>query len=115
MASLYYGRRPSLLDAQFCCHKMSFDGLPDEMIERIFSYVVADELQRKWGKYTPITVFEYGHNECGVVCSYLIPVFRTLSYDRRCRRILKGMCVFTQCPKHNKLKEYHFRPGLLHK
>lgn len=99
---------------------MSFDGLPDELIEHIFSYVVADELYKDFGVYTSITVFEYGQDKCGTRCTYVMPSFRKLSYNRRCRRILKGMCVFTQCVEHKDQKgkpdkEYHFRPGLLHK
>jgi hypothetical protein len=102
-----------------------FEALPNEIIERIFSYVIAQTLVEKWKFVSKdidvLSYFEHKDGKCGVRCSDKYSVFKQLELNKRCRAILKGMCVFKPCVKGertrdgNILMEYDFRPGILHK
>lgn len=100
--------------------KSGWDAIPNEIVEHIFSFVIANELRTQWQRI-PLINFEAINDECGTKCSYIWPCFRQLQFEKRCRRILKGMCVFKLCTRDirwgdHRLKkmEYDFKRGLLH-
>jgi hypothetical protein len=97
--------------------KSGWDAIPNEIVEHIFSFVIANELRTQWHT-VPLINFEAINDECGTKCSYIWPLFRQLQFERRCRRILKAMCVFKLCPQGDSYggkMEYDFKRGLLHK
>lgn len=93
----------------------TWSALPDEIVERVLSYCVADGLRDEWVNRASLIEFEYNPNGCGTITSYIFPFLRILQFEKRCRYILKGMCVFKICKFQSGAREYDFRKGILHK
>lgn len=92
---------------------VSWNSLPDEIVEHILSYYIADQLRSDYD-YLPLINFEHNPKDCGIRSYYIPPWIRTLQFEKRCRHILKGMCVFKRCLIHKEKKEWDFRGGILH-
>jgi hypothetical protein len=91
----------------------TWSALPDEIVEHVLSYCVAYGLRDIW-IYRPLSSFEHNPNACGFQISYIFYFLRILQFEKRCRYILKGMCVFKICKVNGRI-EYDFRKGILHK
>ena len=92
----------------------TWSALPDEIVEHVLSYCVADGLRDEWSCLSLIE-FEYNPNACGTKTSFVWNFLRILQFEKRCRYILKGMCVFKICKFQIGAREYDFRKGILHK
>ena len=101
----------------------SWNDLPNEVVEHILSYCCADGLRKVSKQWPGVTLrlFEYNPHDCGIKSECIFDFMRLLQFEKRCRTILKDMCVFKSCinPKtyHNGIlkKEWDFKSGILHK
>jgi len=101
----------------------SWKDLPNEIVEHILSYCCADGMRKVslWWPGVTLRHFEHNPNDCGIKSGCIYEFMRRLQFEKRCRTILKGMCVFKSCIKHktddkgNLQKEWDFKSGILHR
>ena len=102
----------------------SWNDLPNEVVEHILSYCCADGMRNEvfqcWGRLD-LWCYEHDAAVCGIISERIFYFMRRLQFEKRCRTILKGMCVFKPCINHktdhngNFKMEWSFKKGILHR
>ena len=95
---------------------VSWGDLPNEIVEHILSYCCVDALRNEPG--LPLNLFKIivGCNrDLNTKCMF--GFMKHLQFEKRCRIILKGMCVFKSVigADGNLYNRWNFKSGILHR